>query len=213
MYFFVQIIDGLLFELPAYIYQVLVYPHNMAAPLIIEKNHHFFDNPLKLYSSFLLLMLLSGFSVQNALALEVGDKAPACMLKKMDDSRAAINLSQFKGQVLYVDFWASWCAPCAQSFPFMNKLDGNLKSEGLKIVAVNLDENIKDAQQFLGKVPANFTVAFDSDKQCAKDFNVLAMPSTYLIDRKGMIRYVHLGFRAGEVAELKEMTEKLLAEN
>lgn len=179
----------------------------------MEKIYRFTDRPLKFCILFVQLIVFSEFTVKNALALEVGDKAPLCLIQKMDDSQAAINLSQFKEQVLYMDFWASWCAPCAKSFPFMNKMDGSLKSAGLKIIAVNLDENIKDARQFLDKIPANFTVAFDADKQCAKDFNIQAMPSTYLIDKKGVVRYVHLGFREGEVAELKEMTEKLLAEN
>jgi peroxiredoxin len=185
----------------------------MSSPLFFEKKYRFIGTPLKKHVLFLLLIVSVGFSMKNALALDVGDKVPACLLKKVDASNAEINLSQFKGQVLYVDFWASWCAPCAQSFPFMNKLDSNLKQAGLQIVAVNLDEKREDAQQFLNKTAANFTVASDADKQCAKDFNVQAMPSTYLIDRKGVVRYVHLGFRAGEVTELQRMTEKLLIEN
>ena len=184
----------------------------MMHSLFTEKQYRLIDTQLIFNNMFFLFVVLALFSIQNAQALEVGDKIPSCLLKKPDTSSTEINLSQFEGQVLYVDFWASWCGPCAQSFPFMNKLENTLKQRGLQIVAVNLDENIGDAQQFLDKLPANFTIALDADQQCAKEFDVPAMPTTYLIDRKGMVRYIHLGFRTGEIDELQAMVNTLLAE-
>ena len=88
----------------------------------------------------------------------------------------------------------------------------SLRANGLQILGVNMDENAADAQAFLAKYPANFMVASGVDEQCAKDFSVQAMPSSYLIDRKGIVRHVHLGFRAGEAKELKVLVEQLLAE-
>ena len=86
-----------------------------------------------------------------------------------------------------------------------------LKDQGLQIVGVNMDENVDDAKAFLVKYPASFTVMADISKQCAKDFDVKAMPSSYIVDRKGIVHHVHLGFRPGEAKELRVLVEKLLA--
>ncbi|MGZ8955933.1 MAG: TlpA family protein disulfide reductase [Methylovulum sp.] len=145
------------------------------------------------------------------MASEKGDAIPKCALTSLADSQP-YDLQQFQGQVLYVDFWASWCGPCAKSFPFLNKLDSDFRDKGLQIVGVNLDEKASDAQDFLAKYPANFAIAADSGEQCARSFNVQGMPSSYLIDRKGVIHYVHMGFRPAEAEELRVLVEQLLAE-
>jgi thiol-disulfide isomerase/thioredoxin len=150
-------------------------------------------------------------SIQPALALEVGNKAPNCALTVISDGQK-YDLNQFQGKVLYIDFWASWCVPCAKSFPFFNQLHADLAGQGLHILAANLDENSSDAQDFLAKTPVNFMVAADSNKQCANEFAVTAMPSSYLIDRKGIVRHIHLGFRPGEAEELRSLLITLLAE-
>jgi peroxiredoxin len=151
-------------------------------------------------------------STQAAIALEAGSKAPDCALTAIGDGQQKYSLNQYQGKVLYIDFWASWCVPCAKSFPFFNQLHTDLAGRGLQILAVNLDENPGDAQDFLAKLPVNFMVAADNDKQCANAFTVTAMPSSYLIDRKGVVRHVHLGFRPGEAEELQALLMTLLAE-
>lgn len=161
--------------------------------------------------STLLCATLAFFPIQTLKAIEIGAVAPNCTLTAIADTQQ-LALQQFHGKVLYVDFWASWCGPCAKSFPFLNELDAEFKARGLQILGVNLDENTADAQAFLAKYPANFLVAASADEQCAKDFGVQAMPSSYIIDRKGTIRHVHLGFRAGEAKEIKALVEQLLAE-
>lgn len=148
-------------------------------------------------------------------AIEQGGAVPECALSSLAEASgkgANSMLSQYKGDVLYVDFWASWCGPCAKSFPFLNDLYQQLKGQGLHIVAVNLDENLEDAKAFLAKYPANFQVMADVSKQCAKDFDVKAMPSSYIIDRKGVVHHVQLGFKPGEAQDLQQMVEKLLRE-
>jgi thiol-disulfide isomerase/thioredoxin len=140
-----------------------------------------------------------------------GRVAPDCALTSAFDAQN-YHLQQFKGKVVYVDFWASWCGPCVQSFPFMNGLDHEFKGKGLQIVAINMDENPADAQQFLGQHPAKFTVLADTNQQCAKAFEVKAMPSSYLIDRNGVVRYEHLGFKAGETEQLQTLIKQLLTE-
>ncbi len=144
-------------------------------------------------------------------AISVGDSLPACALTSLDGSHEH-NLQAIRGKVIYVDFWASWCPPCVESFPFLNQLENDLKNQGLQVVAINLDEELADAQIFLDEYPADFAIALDPDKQCAQDFGVIAMPSSYLIDRKGVVRHVHHGFRSGDVSALRLVIESVLGE-
>lgn len=137
--------------------------------------------------------------------------APSCPLPSLDHARS-LDPAQLKGKVGYVDFWASWCGPCAASFPFMNELHRELKSQGLEIVAVNLDEAAEDVAGFLKKHPAEFTVAADPEGKCPPLYGVKAMPSTYLIDRRGNIRHIHLGFRDNDKAEIRTQVRALLDE-
>jgi thiol-disulfide isomerase/thioredoxin len=142
-------------------------------------------------------------------AAEAGSTMPACKVSPIGSTQTE-DLQRYKGQVLYVDFWASWCGPCAQSFPFLNEMHQQLKDRGLQIVGVNMDENPEDAKAFLAKIPASFTVVADVSNQCATDFDVKAMPSSYLIDRKGIVHHVHLGFRPGDAKDLRALVEGLL---
>lgn len=167
---------------------------------------------LKMNKLIVLLCTLSLFLVSRCvLAVGEGAIAPQCRLSTLDQQQQ-INLQQFRGKVVYVDFWASWCAPCAKSFPFLNSLHKDFADKGLQVIAVNMDENSSDVQAFLAKYPAGFSVAADASQQCAKNFEVNAMPSSYLIDGKGVIKHVHLGFRAGEAEQLRAVVEQLLAE-
>lgn len=162
-------------------------------------------------SSFLCFAAATALAC-GAEAAEAARKVPDCALTAVHGGQS-MNLNQFRGKVLYLDFWASWCGPCAQSFPFMNHLHQELRSRGLQVVGINLDEEPGDAAAFLAKRPAHFDVAMDADKSCAQQFGVKAMPSSYLVDRQGVIRHVHLGFRpGGEADELRNLVEQLLAE-
>lgn len=149
--------------------------------------------------------------LQTIVAAEIGSKMPNCRLTSINGAQG-YDLQQFHGKVVYVDFWASWCTPCAESFPFLNSLHHDLKESGLQIIGINLDQASDDAMAFLNKYPADFTVVADANEKCVKDFEVKAMPSSYLVDRNGIIRHIHLGFRPGEAAEIRALTEQLLAE-
>jgi len=167
---------------------------------------------MHLRTTFLLSAVSLGLIFQaNADAIETGQGVPNCTLAPVGGEER-YDLRRFHGKVLYVDFWASWCPPCAQSFPFMNQLDRELRDRGLQVVAINLDEKSDDAYGFLAQHPAQFTVALDGGGSCPQNFGVKAMPSTYLIDRKGIVRHVHLGFRPGEAEQLRTVVEQLLAE-
>lgn len=117
---------------------------------------------------------------------------------------------QLHGRVVYLDFWASWCGPCAQAFPFLNALQMEFGERGLVVVGVNVDETPADALRFLQQIPAAFAVGADPAGTCPRAFGVEAMPSSYLIDRSGVIRYVHFGFRAGDAPDLRRRVDQLL---
>lgn len=156
-------------------------------------------------------VLLASASMASA-GVSEGAAAPDCKLSALDGSSPTA-LSQHKGKVVLVDFWASWCGPCVQSFPFLNDLHAKHKDQGLQIIGVNVDEKADDAQAFLSNHPAGFSVMRDAGMQCVNDFGVEAMPSSYLIDRKGVVHHIHRGFRAGESDEFRALVEKAVTAN
>jgi peroxiredoxin len=158
-----------------------------------------------------LVSLLTLFCLNSmALAVEIKSTMPACKVSPLGENKTK-DLQQYKGQVVYVDFWASWCIPCAHSFPFLNELHQEFKDKGLQIIGINMDENTEDAKDFLAKTPAKFTIVSDASTQCAKDFDVKAMPSSYLIDRKGIVHHIHQGFRSEDIKKLRALVEHLVA--
>jgi peroxiredoxin len=166
---------------------------------------------VKLHLSTAFLCALALVCHENANGFDAGQEAPNCSLVPAGNEQS-FDLHRFRGKVVFVDFWASWCSPCAQSFTFLNDLEGQFRGKGLQILGINLDERPEDAKTFLAKHPASFTVAYDAGGRCPQDFGVQGMPSSYLVDRKGVIRHVHLGFRRGEAEKLRELVEQLLAE-
>lgn len=166
---------------------------------------------MKRFRSTLLGAALTVLSAGATTAASGGDLAPACELPSLDDTQR-YDTGHTGDKVLYMDFWASWCGPCAKSFPFLSKLHHDLKEKGLQVIGINLDEKPEDAERFLAKFPVDFPIVSDPGQQCARKFDVEAMPSSYLVDRRGIIHHVHLGFRSGDAKELRRMVEQLLAE-
>jgi cytochrome c biogenesis protein CcmG, thiol:disulfide interchange protein DsbE len=105
-----------------------------------------------------------------------------------------LDLELLKGKVVYLDFWASWCAPCRESFPWMNRMQSDLASNGLVIVAVNVDNERAAAEQFLRGHPAQFRIVYDPEGKLPEKFGVRVMPTSFLIDRNGRIQLQHRGF-------------------
>ena len=159
---------------------------------------------------FFIIPMLSLFTT-TSLAEHLDQVSPSCALTTLD-GKPVHDLQELKGKVVYVDFWASWCPPCVKSFPFLNELDHELKDKGLQIIGINLDEKLADAQEFIAKHPVDFSIVADTSKQCAKSFEVMAMPTSYLIDRKGNVRHIHQGFRPAESEELRALITQLVME-
>lgn len=151
-------------------------------------------------------------SASPALAhFEGNTSPPVCDLMHQDNTPVE-SWKSMKGKVIYIDFWASWCPPCVKSFPFMNQLTRDFGEQGLQVVGINLDEERAEAEAFLKQFDSKFTIVFDESKRCARDFNVIAMPSTYIVDKRGLVRHIHRGFRPGETKAMRELIEALLDE-
>jgi thiol-disulfide isomerase/thioredoxin len=116
-------------------------------------------------------------------------------LARVAPAASADPLSPHAGKVVLVDFWASWCEPCRRSFPWMNDMQQKYERDGLVIVAVNVDNDLAAAQRFLKENRANFQVHYDDDKSLARRFEVVAMPSSFLLDGNGQLVASHLGFK------------------
>lgn len=157
----------------------------------------------------LLFSLL--LAVTAACSAETAKTAPDCALTTLDNKQQ-FTLRSRQGKVLYVDFWASWCPPCLKSFPFLIGLQRDFKDRGVEVIAVNMDEDIDEAKAFLAKQAINFPVVTNANEQCATDFGVPAMPTSYLIDRKGHIRHRQVGFGEDAAQEMRVLVEQLLKE-
>lgn len=123
-----------------------------------------------------------------------------------------VQLSALRGKVVYLDFWASWCGPCRQSFPWMNEIQAKLGPRGLQVVGVNVDARTPDAERFLAEVPARFTVAFDPKGETPRRYAIKGMPTSVLIGADGRIRFVHSGFRPEDRAALEAQLQQALAQ-
>lgn len=129
---------------------------------------------------------------------------------KLDGQQKQIILSDYHGQIVYLDFWASWCLPCRKSFAWMNKMQSLYGKDGFKVIAINLDESRDKAEKFLRQIPAKFDVAFDPRGKTAESYKVKAMPSSYLIDKKGNVIHANLGFRGNDEEKLEAKIRKLI---
>jgi thiol-disulfide isomerase/thioredoxin len=157
---------------------------------------------LKLFHIALIALLIHGTPVW---AVEAGKPLPDLGLAEVQKT---------KGQYIYIDYWASWCGPCRQSFPWMNALQAKLGPRGLKVVAVNVDAKRADADKFLTHTPAQFTIAYDPQGDSAKKLAIKTMPTSMLISPEGRVLFVHSGFRAEETLQLEaKITAAMVAGN
>lgn len=138
----------------------------------------------------------------------------AALLLSLWDANAApvIDLDSLRGRVVYLDFWASWCAPCRQSFPWMRAMRDAHEREGLTVVAINLDRSQQDAERFLAKFKPNFDVRFDPQGSVAERFRIHGMPTSVIFDRHGVQRFTHIGFRPADETAYEDQLRQLLAE-
>jgi thiol-disulfide isomerase/thioredoxin len=150
-------------------------------------------------------VLAARLTVLAAVAGLAAGSAPAV-------AAAPLDLAAMRGHVVYLDFWASWCGPCKQSFPWMQSLHSTYAGRGLDVVAVDVDSDRSDADRFLGRFHPDFRVLFDPSGSLADRYGVKGMPTSMLIDRHGKVRFVHVGFVPVEAEKYEQQVESLLAE-
>jgi thiol-disulfide isomerase/thioredoxin len=129
-----------------------------------------------------------------ALLVLGGASLPATSVQAQD----ALDLSAYRGKIIWVDFWASWCTPCRRSFPWLNEVMERYGEQDFVVVGVNLDKERKLAADFLRETPARFPIAYDPEGKFASAYKVVGMPSSFLIDREGKVISSHIGFRRDE---------------
>ena len=144
--------------------------------------------------ALLLLLLSLAVPVRAGAARTEGGEPPLAASFELPTRSGTVALDALRGKVVLVDFWASWCGPCRQSFPWLSTMSERYGAKGLVVVAINLDKRRALAETFLRELPPPFTVAFDPVGKTAEAFDVSTMPSSYLVNRAGRLVYSHAGF-------------------
>lgn len=139
--------------------------------------------------------------------VKVGDSFPPLQQFRLEGALP----EKLEGKIVLVDFWASWCGPCKQSFPVLNDLHKTYKDRGLIILAISVDEDLSAMEAFLKKTPASFTVLRDAGQKLVTVTGIAAMPSSFLLDGQGRVRFLHTGFKGDETRrEYRKEIEGLL---
>jgi peroxiredoxin len=165
------------------------------------------QTPVTIVASFLLVSL----GALTASALDAGERAPE--LGRADLDGNTIRMAGLRGKVVVVDFWATWCEPCREELPVLNRLYRRHRSEGLVVVGVSVDNAEDNVREFLGEFPLAFPIIHDSGHQIAGRYAPPSMPSSYIIDRRGVVRHVHQGYRARDAEVITREIRALLAES
>ncbi|MDH4041244.1 MAG: TlpA family protein disulfide reductase [Gammaproteobacteria bacterium] len=162
----------------------------------------------------MLLCLLGLLALPaGAAGVQAGQAAPPLSLPLLSaGSPAVFTLASLQGKVVYLDFWASWCGPCRVSFPQLEQLRRELGPRGFEVLAVNVDEVEADALRFLQEVPVTYPVVRDATGETPRSYGIPGMPTGFLIDRSGVIRLVHQGYRKSDGAALRASIMEVLGE-
>lgn len=156
---------------------------------------------------FALTMLLATAASQASMPA-IGSLAPNFTLKSSTGSN--LKLSEHRGEVIMINFWATWCGPCRQEMPLLNRIHEQYRKAGFTLLGVNIDDRPDVALNMAKKLGVTFPVLFDTGKRVSRLYDVNAMPSTVLIDRDGKVRYIHLGYRAGYETKYESQIRELL---
>ncbi|MCU7905490.1 MAG: TlpA family protein disulfide reductase [Candidatus Thiodiazotropha sp. (ex Epidulcina cf. delphinae)] len=168
--------------------------------------YHQFKHRLK--CGLLTGLLLIGCGQLSA----AGSTQPAPDFTLKSRSGENIKLSELRGQVVMVNFWASWCGPCRQEMPLLQQLYERYQSMGFTLLGVNVDEERAAADKMLRDIPVSFPILYDDKSRVSKGYRVKAMPSTFMIDRDGQVRYLHKGYQPGYEEDYQQQIRELLRE-
>ena len=162
------------------------------------------------WRAIVALLLAATAALAGAGPLAPAAPAPDFTLRTLDGQK--LRLGEQRGQVVLVNFWATWCGPCRQEMPHLNKLYEKYKSSGFVLLGVNVDDDTAQVAGVASKLGVKFPVLPDSDKRVSRQYDVNAMPSTVLIDRDGRVRYLHRGYQNGYETTYDKQIRELLKE-
>lgn len=160
--------------------------------------------------NFLVLLAVSLMFSVIAQAEVVKGAAPDFILKSRSGEN--VKLSEMRGDVVMINFWASWCAPCRQEMPLLEEMYKKYSDLGFVLLGVNVEEDSSKAADLLREVPVSFPVLYDNTNKVTKLYKVVAMPSTVMVDRDGNMRYLHRGYLPGYEAEYVKQIKELIKE-
>ncbi len=162
------------------------------------------------WSGLLLACLISVFALNHAQAASNKGPAPNFTLKSLSGKN--LKLSEMTGNVVLINFWASWCGPCREEMPLLNALHKKYEPLGFTVLGVNVEEKSKNARGFLKDFPVDFPILLDNKNKVSKQYKVVAMPTTVMVDRDGNVRYLHKGYKTGDEKKYRKMIKKLVRE-
>jgi len=166
---------------------------------------------MKTFSKQLGVSLLAGCLLAlPVMAGMTNGSAPDFTLKSASGEN--LKLSEYRGEVVLINFWASWCGPCRQEMPLLDELHQRYKSLGFTVLGVNVEEDSSQARKLLQDLPVSFPVLFDDQSRVSRQYDVVAMPSTVLVDRNGQLRYLHQGYKPGLEDVYLEQVRELIRE-
>lgn len=154
-----------------------------------------------------LVLLLASMNVQ---AVAVRDDAPDFTLRSLGGGN--LRLEEYRGQVVLINFWASWCGPCRQEMPLLDRLHHRYQDTGFAVLGVNVEGEVEPAREIVDQTSVTFPILIDEAQKVSEMYDLQAMPSTVVIDRDGVVRYIHLGYKPGDEAKYVEVVKRLIRE-
>ncbi len=159
-----------------------------------------------------IILLVLAIFMGSSLASSglTGQTAPDFVLKSATGEN--IRLSEYRGDIVMINFWATWCGPCRQEMPLLDELYGRYQRVGFNLLGINIDDDSRRAMAMVNELGISFPVLFDEDKKVSKLYEVETMPLTILLDREGTVRHVHHGYRPGYEQKYLNEIRSLLRE-
>jgi len=143
-------------------------------------------------------------------AVGLREEAPDFTLKSLDGSN--LRLEEYRGQVVLINFWASWCGPCRQEMPVLDRLHHRYEDTGFAVLGINVEGDSGSAREIVDKTNVTFPILLDDEQKVSELYSLEAMPSTVVVDRDGVIRYIHRGYKPGDEAKYVEVVKELIRE-
>ncbi len=153
---------------------------------------------------------LLGTVLTTASVIATQGAAPVFALQTRDGK--TMSLEDFRGEVVMINFWATWCGPCRQEMPLLEEIYQRYNKLGFTLLGVNVEEHSNDADRFLAETPVSFPILYDPSNEVSKQYGVSAMPSTVIVDREGNVRYLHHGYQPGYENEYQDQIRELVRE-